>query len=292
MKDRISAQIMTLSREESNLKDTHYKLEGEKVSYIQEAKRLYEEQHSRFGKPNGGQEGFKPWPILENRYQLLSLLGKGGFSEVYKAFDIEDLKYVGCKIHQLNPNWNEHSKSNYIKHALRENSVHRELHHPNIVAHYDSVEIDSNSFCTVLEYCEGPDLSFYLKKHKILSEKEAKNIIKQILAGLKFLNENKLKVIHYDLKPQNILFHKGLVKISDFGLCKIMTDEETKMELTSQGVGTYWYLPPECFNFGDNPPKISPKVIFQATKKNRSMSGLLGSCFSRCCLGSGRLDTG
>jgi len=61
------------------------------------------------------------------------------------------------------------------------------------------------------------------------------------------LNNNKLKVIHFDLKPSNILFHKGEIKISDFGLCKIIENDDTKMELTSQGVGTYWYLPPECF---------------------------------------------
>jgi tousled-like kinase len=83
---------------------------------------------------------------------------------VYKAFDMSEMKEVACKIHQLNPNWTETSKTNYIKHALRENQVHKELRHPNIVAHYDSVEIDSNAFCTVLEYCEGPDLSHYLKQ--------------------------------------------------------------------------------------------------------------------------------
>lgn len=43
------------------------------------------------------------------------------------------------------------------------------------------------------------------------------------------------------------MFHKGIVKILDFGLCKEMETEETKMNLTSQGVGTYWYLPPEAF---------------------------------------------
>lgn len=113
---------MTLSREEANYRDTLEKLENEKVTYMQEAKRLYEEQHSRFGKPNPD-HGSPAWQILENRYQLLSLLGKGGFSEVYKAYDLDELRYVACKIHQLNPNWNETSKSNYIKHALRENSV-------------------------------------------------------------------------------------------------------------------------------------------------------------------------
>ena len=45
------------------------------------------------------------------------------------------------------------------------------LSHPNIVRSYDTVEIDSNSFCTVLEYCEGPDLSHYLKKHKKIPER-------------------------------------------------------------------------------------------------------------------------
>ena len=265
-KDRLNAQIMTQTREEDNLKDQLERLEVEKISYLQEAKRLFEEQHCRFGKPSfilgATEEQTKPWPILENRYHLLSLLGRGGFSEVYKAYDLDDQKYVACKIHQLNPNWKEESKANYIKHALRENCVHRELHHPNIVMHLGTVEIDSSSFSTVLEYCEGPDLSHYQKKHKILSEKEAKNLIKQILAGIKFLNEKRVKVIHYDQKPQNIIFSKGLVKVTDFGLCKIMDDDATKMELTSQGVGTYWYLPPECFEsrLDNDPPKISTKV--------------------------------
>ena len=56
----------------------------------------------------------------------------------------------------------------------------------------------------------------------------------------------------------------GDIKITDFGLSKIMDsdnyDPEHGMELTSQGAGTYWYLPPECFVVGKTPPKISSKV--------------------------------
>lgn len=56
----------------------------------------------------------------------------------------------------------------------------------------------------------------------------------------------------------------GEIKITDFGLSKIMDDENYSpdhgMDLTSQGAGTYWYLPPECFVVGKNPPKISSKV--------------------------------
>ena len=114
--------------------------------------------------------------------------------EVYKAYDLLEQREVACKIHQLNPNWSEGSKQSYIKHAIRENRVHRELSHPNIVKLYDSVEMDHNSFCTVLEYCDGPDLQFYLKKYKQFPEKDAKLIIIQILSAIKYLNSYKNKV--------------------------------------------------------------------------------------------------
>lgn len=105
---------------------------------------------------------------------------------------------------------------------------------------YDVFEIDPNSFCTVLEYCDGTDLDFYLKTHKTLPEKEARAIMIQIFTGLKYLNEQKRSIIHYDLKPANILFHKGEVKITDFGLSKVMEEDQSHLELTSQGAGTYW----------------------------------------------------
>ena len=56
-------------------------------------------------------------------------------------------------------------------------------------------------FCTVLEYCEGNDLDFHLKQNKSISEKEARSIIVQTVSALKYLNEIKPPVIHYDLKP-------------------------------------------------------------------------------------------
>jgi tousled-like kinase len=65
------------------------------------------------------------------------------------------------------------------------------------------------------------------------------------------------------LKPGNVLFDAaGRVKITDFGLSKVVEDTcgSDGLELTSQGAGTYWYLPPECFETGRTPPKISSKV--------------------------------
>lgn len=52
-----------------------------------------------------------------------------------------------------------------------------------------------------MEYCEGNDLDFYLKQHKLMSEKEARSIVMQIVNALKYLNEIKPPIIHYDLKP-------------------------------------------------------------------------------------------
>jgi tousled-like kinase len=49
------------------------------------------------------------------------LLGKGGFSEVYKAADLEKFQEVAVKLHQLNPNWSENCKTSYVRHAVREN---------------------------------------------------------------------------------------------------------------------------------------------------------------------------
>lgn len=67
---------------------------------------------------------------------MLGLLGKGGFSEVYRSFDLEEFRYCACKIHTLNQNWSESSKNNYLKHVMRENAIHQRLKHQNIVQVY------------------------------------------------------------------------------------------------------------------------------------------------------------
>lgn len=168
----------------------------------------------------------------------------------------------------------------FFRHALREYNIHKQLDHPRVVKLYDVFEIDANSFCTVLEYCDGHDLDFYLKQHKTIPEREARSVIMQVVSALKYLNEIKPPIIHYDLKPGereilqfnsfamekclrlhnsltfdpfclcagNILLTEGNVcgeiKITDFGLSKVMDEDnynpEHGMDLTSQGAGTYW----------------------------------------------------
>ena len=95
----------------------------------------------------------------------------------------------------------------------------------------------------------------------LLKERDARNKIQQVVSALKYLNSLDPPIIHYDLKPANVLLFDGEVKLTDFGLSKQLKDidEAGNMDLTSQGAGTYWYLPPECFKM-DGKARISNKV--------------------------------
>lgn len=195
---------------------------------------------------------------------MLSFIGRGGFSDVFHGVDLHSMDKIAIKIHYINPSWTEELKATYLKHSIRESEIHRRLNHPNIVKLYDTIHLEGDSFCNIIEYCEGSDLSSLLKRSKVLPENEAKMIIYEILKGIKYLHEDfdkNMRIIHYDLKPQNILFHKGCLKITDFGLCKTMDilQNNQDMELTFKGAGTYWYLPPECFSEGKL-TKINQKV--------------------------------
>ncbi|XP_038879293.1 serine/threonine-protein kinase TOUSLED isoform X2 [Benincasa hispida] len=246
------SRLASIKREEETILRERDRYEIDKGRLIREMKRIRDEDGSRFNN----------FQILNCRYALLNLLGKGGFSEVYKAYDLVEHRYVACKLHGLNAQWSEEKKQSYIRHAIREYNIHKTLVHTHIVRLWDIFEIDQNTFCTVLEYCSGKDLDAVLKSTPILPEKEARIIIVQIFHGLVYLNRRTQKIIHYDLKPGNVLFDElGVAKVTDFGLSKIVEDDvgSQGMELTSQGAGTYWYLPPECFELSKT-PLISSKV--------------------------------
>jgi tousled-like kinase len=99
------------------------------------------------------------------------------------------------------------------------------------------------SFILSSSVLPGKDLDAVLKATPILPEKEARVILVQIFQGLIYMNKRALKIIHYDLKPGNVLFDElGIAKVTDFGLSKIVENDvgSQGMELTSQGAGTYW----------------------------------------------------
>ena len=245
-----------LLKEKNELCETLKKLETDKYLYLYKQNLFNQEKICTFSPLK--KEGL---PFLNERYQILELIGKGGYSEVYKAYDTYDHKFIACKLIQLNENWPQEIKQSYIKHTIRENLILQNLNHKKIVKLYDTLEINDNAFCNILEYCSGPDLSLYIRKNGgSISEQIAKIIITQILQALIYLNNLTKKIIHYDLKPENILFDSDMnIKITDFGLAKIIEPNTEFVQLTSQGVGTYWYLPPECFEENKN-IEINSKV--------------------------------
>jgi len=152
-------KMRMLENEERRAREEIQLLDKEKCFYLNEFKRIRDEESSKYN----GIHSKKKYTVLANKYLILSLLGKGGYSEVYKGYDLENCREVACKIHHFDDSWGEQIKESYIKHALRENEIHKDLNNRRVVKQYDTVEIDHNSFCTVLELCSGPDLYFYLK---------------------------------------------------------------------------------------------------------------------------------
>ena len=236
--DLLNYKINEYNEKEREIREYQDQLYFEKINQIQNILTLREEEKCKYN---------KNWILIGEKYQLISLIGKGGYSEIYKAYDIKNQKYVACKIHQLNVNWSNQMKDSYINHTVRENEILKLINHKNIVKYLDTIMIDNNSFCTVIELCNGKDLSSIIHERKKISENEVKVITKQIVNALIYLSSLNKKIIHYDLKPQNILFDNYEVKITDFGLAK-MIEEGNSVELTSKGTGTYFYLPPECFD--------------------------------------------
>ena len=198
------------------------------------------------------QSEFKIDQILnDGKYSLIEFIGRGGFSEVWRAFDIEEIRTVAIKIQHMNPQWSKEVKENFVKHSGREIKILSSTQHKNVVGFYEYFYIGDNTLALVMEYCGGGDLAVMLRKRGRIPEKEAKYILAQVIGGLLALRSMENYVIHYDLKPANILFtNDGTVKITDFGLSKIVEGDTSAIELTSQGTGTYYYAAPETFQRG------------------------------------------
>jgi tousled-like kinase len=255
----LKSELAALKLAEAALRAEFEAYEGEKAVFTKEIRRIYDEDASSFAMTT---------TLGNERYVMLDMLGKGGFSEVWKAFDLHDGRYVALKVHHINRDWTAATKSNYLRHAERELEIQRQLDHPRLTKLYDVFEHNAITFVSVMEFSAGSDLDTRLKRVKTLKEGDARIIMIQIISGLRCLADQEKPVIHYDLKPANIIFHSSLpscleVKITDFGLSKVVANQgnaaDGSIELTSQGTGTYWYLPPECFDKGAI-PKISSKV--------------------------------
>lgn len=237
-KQRKSSIQAMIKEKRANLKQ----LEDERIEFAHEIRLNHDENHSDY---RVNQE------LNEGQYVLNEFSGRGGCSEVWRAYDKTEMRFVAIKIQRMNKTWPDSVKQNFIRHTGREIMIMKSTQHQNVVAFYGYFFIGDDTLAIVMEFCNGGDLSMMLKKRGKIPEKEAKVILAQVINGLMALRSEEMYVIHYDLKPGNILFDEsGTAKITDFGLSKIVEGDMSTIELTSQGTGTYYYAAPETFQKG------------------------------------------
>ena len=174
---------------------------------------------------------------INDRYEIIKLIGEGGMANVYLAYDTILERNVAVKV--LRGDLADDEK--FVRRFQREALSASSLSHPNIVEMYDVGE-DNGNFYIVMEYIDGQTLKQLIKKRGHLTVPEAIDIMLQLTDGLAHAHDS--YIIHRDIKPQNIMIlEDGMVKITDFGIA--MAINASDLTQTNSVMGSVHYLPPE-----------------------------------------------
>jgi len=193
----------------------------------------------------GKASGFVPPPVEQIRklfpqLEIIELVGKGGMGAVYKARQTALDRLVALKI--LAPGAAD--DAGFAERFNREARALARLNHPHIVAVHDFGQVGGQPYL-VMEFVDGPNLR-QVEQAGRLTAAQALEIVPQICEALQFAHNE--GVVHRDIKPENILIDKrGRVKITDFGIAKILGVSSGKPSLTGAKdvVGTPHYMAPE-----------------------------------------------
>ncbi|MBS4456811.1 Stk1 family PASTA domain-containing Ser/Thr kinase [Tuanshanicoccus lijuaniae] len=174
---------------------------------------------------------------LSGRYQINDVIGQGGMANVFLAHDLILNRDVAVKVLRFDFQDNQDAIRRFQREAM---SASQLLHH-NIVEVYDVDETDQQQYI-VMEYVKGTDLKSFIQKHAPLSLELTVSIMSQILSAIEVAHKN--RIIHRDIKPQNILItEQNEVKITDFGIAIALSD--TSITQTNTLLGSVHYLSPE-----------------------------------------------
>ena len=172
---------------------------------------------------------------LQERYEILELIGSGGMSDVYKAKCHKLNRYVAIKV--LKEEFS--SDEGFVSKFKMEAQAAACLSHPNIVSIYDVVD-EGKLHYIVMELIEGITLKSYIAQKRRLDVKEAVSISIQVAQGIAAAHSR--NIVHRDIKPQNIIISKdGKVKVADFGIARAATSQT----ITVSAVGSVHYISPE-----------------------------------------------
>ena len=177
---------------------------------------------------------------INDRYEIIRMIGEGGMANVYLAQDTILNRKVAVKILRGDLAGDEKFVRRFQREAISASS----LTHPNIVEMYDVGEDDGKYFI-VMEYVDGKTLKSLIKKRGALTLPEIIDIMLQLTSGLACAHDS--YIIHRDIKPQNIMIlDDGTVKITDFGIAMALNSNE--LTQTNSVMGSVHYLPPEQAN--------------------------------------------
>jgi len=174
--------------------------------------------------------------LLDDRYEILEVIGTGGMAVVYKALCHRLNRLVAVKILK-----DEFSGDEEFRRRFRaEGEAVAMLSHPNIVQVYDVSSSDSANYI-VMELIDGISLKQYMEVKGVLNWKETLHFAMQIGKGLEHAHSR--GIIHRDIKPHNVMVLKnGSVKVMDFGIARVMNKSNT---LTKEALGSVHYISPE-----------------------------------------------
>ena len=174
--------------------------------------------------------------LLDDRYEILEVIGTGGMAVVYKALDHRLNRPVAIKILK-----DEFSGDDEFRRRFRaEGEAVAMLSHPNIVQVYDVSSSDTANYL-VMELINGISLKQYMEVKGVLNWKETLHFAMQIAKGLEHAHSR--GIIHRDIKPHNVMVLKdGSVKVMDFGIARVMSKSNT---LTKEALGSVHYISPE-----------------------------------------------
>ena len=179
--------------------------------------------------------------LIDGRYQVRSLIARGGMATVYVATDLRLERRVAIKI------MHDHlaADDNFRARFIREARAAAKLQHPNVVNVYDQGEDQAFAYI-VMEYVPGITLRDLLHDHHRLTAEQTIDVMDAVLSGLHAAH--RVGIVHRDLKPENVLLaDDGRIKLSDFGLARAASANTASGQVL---LGTIAYLSPELVTKG------------------------------------------
>jgi serine/threonine protein kinase len=191
--------------------------------------------------------------ILQGRYRIIRLIGKGGFGEVFEASDEQLSRPVAVKV-LLNPDQNTAAGQERARRFVNEAKITAQIKHHAIPVTFDMGKLDNGALYLVTELLRGESLSDLLKR-QTLGLAESLRCLSEISACLAVAHQ--VGILHRDIKPSNIFLNyegnKIAYKLLDFGIAKIYNDTQMEgidEEKTQDGlfIGSPHYMAPERFS--------------------------------------------